>query len=106
MTETKEWYDRVIDEQNGLCAKIKRLKEALERKEFLDTLGEDAVILLKEQICHMIRYALILDVRLEKAGKERLLYSYVPQPDIDRILDHFPLDVEKYKWKYRLNDLG
>ena len=106
MTEAKEWYDRVIDEQNELCAKIKKLKEALESKEFADSVGEKNVILLKGQICHMIRYALILDVRLEGAGKERLLYSYVPQPDIDRILDSYPLDVEKYNWKNRPNDLG
>lgn len=44
----KEWYDRVIDEQNELCAKIKRLKEALAREEFVDSLEEKAVVLLKE----------------------------------------------------------
>lgn len=86
-TEAKEWYDRVIDEQNELCAKIKKLKEALESEGLADSAGEKNVILLKEQICHMLRYALVLDARLEMAGKERLLYNYVSQPDVDSILD-------------------
>ena len=106
MTEAKEWFDRVTDEQNELCAKIKKLKEALESKEFADSVGEKNVILLKGQICYMIRYALFLDTRLERAGKERLLYSYVPQPDIDRILDYYPSEVERHRKEHDFVIMG
>lgn len=92
----KEWLERVINEQKELCTKIEKLAKALDNKEFTDKLDEEDVILLKEQLCHMLRYAIILDARIDKAGEKRLLHNYIPIGDSNYILDHYPIDVQAY----------
>lgn len=92
----KEWLERVINEQKELCIKIGKLAKALDNKEFINKLDEEDVILLKEQLCHMLRYAIILDVRIDKAGEKRLLDDYIPIGNLNYILDHYPIDVQAY----------
>lgn len=95
-SNNKEWLERVINEQKELCTKIEKLTKALDNKEFTDKLDEEDVILLKEQLCHMLRYAIILDARIDRAGEKRLLHNYIPVGNSNYILDKYPIDIEAY----------
>lgn len=70
--DNKEWLYQIIRDQKKCSVKIEKLIRALDNKKFIDDIDREDIMYLKEQLCHMIRYAVILDERLVKAQKYKL----------------------------------
>lgn len=82
----KEWLERVINEQDELCAKIQKLVNALRNNEFVNNLSKDEIDDLYAQLTYMTKYSSVLSRRITRAGGKDPQDKYLPNGKIFELI--------------------
>lgn len=101
----EEWKKRLAEEANDLSHRINSLDVFLKDTKKTETLEEDALFLLNEQLVHMTKYSEILNQRLELNGVDIIVDDEVLSKDEDGLTWQDRLVEETIELSNKLNNL-